>query len=113
MELHSTYELSSEQLSVGNEVYIAIRHERILIGNKADGITNLFPCKVNEIMYLGEGTQFIISTDHGHRLLAINKTDNRLMNINVGDEVYFRIDPKDVKVIRCFEEDLDDQKETY
>jgi ABC-type Fe3+/spermidine/putrescine transport system ATPase subunit len=108
MELKSRDELCLEHCPVGGEVFVAIRHERILIGDEREGGPNLFPGKVDEIMYLGEGVQFIISTDYGHRLMVVNKTDDEVMRIKVGDRVYFRIDPRDVKVIRCLEEDSED-----
>ena len=108
MELKSKYELCLDHCPVGSEVFVAIRHERILIRDKEERGPNLFPGRVDEIMYLGEGVQFIISTDYGHRLMVVNKTDEDVMTIQVGDTVYFRIDPRDVKVIRCLEGDSED-----
>jgi ABC-type Fe3+/spermidine/putrescine transport system ATPase subunit len=104
MELRSKYGFYLGECTVGSQVFIAVRHERIFLGDKEDGGPNLFQGGVAEIIYLGEGTQFIINTEYGHRFNLVSKTSDEVMRIKVGEKVYFRIDPRDVKVIRCLQE---------
>jgi ABC-type Fe3+/spermidine/putrescine transport system ATPase subunit len=101
MLLKSKYKTCRETCSVGNEVFIAVRLNRIRIGGEKADSPNTYTGRVDEIMYLGEGVQFIINTDVGHRFIAVNRTNEDILNIKIGDQVDFSIHPSSVKIIRC------------
>jgi len=105
MTLLSDYKYCLEKCSVGSKIYIAIRQERILLMQNKDEGHNYFTGSVEEIMYLGEGMQFIISTSDGHRLMLLNKANDDVTKIRIGEKVKFRIDPRDVRIISALEKD--------
>jgi ABC-type Fe3+/spermidine/putrescine transport system ATPase subunit len=101
MELKSSYDIAVEECNLDSDVYIAIRQERTSLVDVGDKRDNVFKGYVEEVMYLGERTQMIITTDFGHRFVFQLKIGDNISIFHIGESVYFRIEPQDIKVIRC------------
>jgi ABC-type Fe3+/spermidine/putrescine transport system ATPase subunit len=101
MELISSYDIPIEECTLDSDVYVAIRQERTSLVNAEDERDNIFKGFVEEIMYLGERTQMIITTEFGHRFVFQLKIGNNISKFAIGENVYFKIEPQDIKVIRC------------
>jgi ABC-type Fe3+/spermidine/putrescine transport system ATPase subunit len=100
MHLVSRYAPGLQFCAAGDRVAIVIRHESIQLADASDVGPNLFRARIEVSMYMGEGTQSVISVERTeHRLMAANKTRSRIGQMAVGASALFRVDPHDVKVV--------------
>jgi spermidine/putrescine transport system ATP-binding protein len=82
-------QVTSQGVSVDQQVTIAVRPEKLAIGRQASNAHHSLVATVQEIVYIGTDTRYVVTLSSGEALVARvqNLSGRDLEEYNVGDKV--------------------------
>lgn len=86
--------------SIGERVVIMVREEnsKIMKAVRSKEEINLFPGTIQDSSFLGAFVSFTVLLDNGDEIISKVPTITAIGKFNVGDRVYLRLKPEDLKV---------------
>jgi spermidine/putrescine transport system ATP-binding protein len=90
----------AEGVSVGEEVFLSVRPEKVRIGEAAAGCANRFEGTIVDEVYVGLASKLVVGLDLGGRLIANVQIADIGRSIPIGTRVQIGWDPQNAVVIR-------------
>ena len=100
-EEHMTASAGDALPSVGGEVYMAIRPEKLLIGPSQASFDESLSAQVTQVIYIGTDTRYLLALDSG-ALVAVrvqNSCGRDLEEFKRGDRVRISWSPEDARTL--------------
>src|SRR5438445_13898671 len=90
----------AEGLSVGEELFLSVRPEKVRVGSAADGCANRFEGTIADEVYVGLSSKVTIQLDLGGRLISRVPIVDIGQAIPIGSHVIVGWDPGNAILIR-------------
>ncbi|OLD90839.1 hypothetical protein AUG86_02330 [Euryarchaeota archaeon 13_1_20CM_4_64_14] len=90
----------AEGLSVGEELFLSVRPEKVRVGSAADGCANRFEGTIVDEVYVGLSSKVTIQLDLGGRLISRVSIADIGQSIPIGSHVAVGWDPGNAIIIR-------------
>src|SRR2546428_14004986 len=90
----------ADGLTVGEELFLSVRPEKVRVGSAADGCANRFEGTIADEVYVGLSSKVTIQLDLGGRLISRVPIVDIGQSIPIGSHAMVGSDPGKASVIR-------------